>query len=132
MIATCTIFSDDNCCNIISDSCCKIKADKFKFSTRYSSASGIYNITNFCGNCKHVAKAYCSAKNSGGGWLVVQRRQDGSVDFNRGWVDYEDGFGSLSGEFWYGLRPLHCLTNQGQWELRIDFTLIDGTKGYLL
>ena len=67
----------------------------------------------------------------GGGWLVVQRRQDGSVDFNRGWVDYEDGFGSLTGEFWYGLRSLHCLTNQGQWEMRIDITLTNGTKTYL-
>ena len=36
-----------------------------------------------------------------------------------------------SGEFWYGLRPLHCLTNPGQWEMRIDFTLTDGTKSYL-
>ena len=127
----CTISSDNNCCNIVSGNCCKIKADKFKLSTRYSIASGIYNITIFCGNCKHVAEAYCSSNSGGGGWLVVQRRQDGSVDFNRDWVDYEDGFGSLTGEFWYGLRPLHCLTNQGQWELRIDFTLTDETKGYL-
>ena len=62
---------------------------------------------------------------------MVQRRQDGSVDFNRSWVDYEEGFGSLTGEFWYGLRPLHCLTNQGQWQLHIDFTFINGTKSYL-
>ena len=40
-------------------------------------------------------------------------------------------FGSLTGELWYGLRPLHCLTNQGQWEMRIDFTSTDGTKSYL-
>ena len=62
---------------------------------------------------------------------MVQRRQNGSVDFNRGWVEYEEGFGSLTGEFWYGLRPLHCLTNQGQWKLRIDFTFTNGTKSYL-
>ena len=62
---------------------------------------------------------------------MVQRRQDGSVDFNRGWVEYEEGFGSLTGELWYGLRPLHCLTNQGQWQLRIDFTFTNGTKSYL-
>ena len=62
---------------------------------------------------------------------MVQRRQDGSVDFNRGWVEYEEGFGSLTGEFWYGLHPLHCLTNQGQWKLRIDFTFTNGTKSYL-
>ena len=55
----------------------------------------------------------------------------GSVDFNRGWTDYEEGFGSLTGEFWYGLRPLNCLTNQGQWQLRIDFTFTNGTKSYL-
>ena len=29
------------------------------------------------------------------------------------------------------MRPLHCLTNQGQWKLRIDFTLTNGTKSYL-
>ena len=67
----------------------------------------------------------------GGGWVIIQRRQDGSVDFHRGWVDYEDGFGNLSGEFWYGLQPLYCLTNQGQWEMCIDFTLTNGNKSYL-
>ena len=80
---------------------------------------------------EEVAEGYCDGVTAGGGWLVVQRRQDGSVDFHRGWVDYEDGFGSLTGEFWYGFRPLHCLTNQGQWEMRIDFTLTDGNKSYL-
>ena len=77
-------------------------------------------------------RVYCdTTSGGGGGWLVVQRRKDGSVGFNREWVDCADGFGSLAGEFWYGLRPLHCLTNQGQWEMRIDFTLTDGTKSYL-
>ena len=47
------------------------------------------------------------------------------------WVEYEEGFGSLTGELWYGLHPLHCLTNQGQWKLRIDFTFTNGTKSYL-
>ena len=115
--------------NTVSGSCCEIKNTKFKFSFIHKSRT--YNISNFCGDCEQVAEGYCDVDTAGGGWLVVQRRQDGSVDFNRGWVDYEDGFGSLTGEFWYGLRPLHCLTNQGQWELRIDFTLTDGTKSYL-
>ena len=113
----------------VNGSCCEVKSNKFKFST--SLKSRVYNITNFCGDCELTAEAYCDAVTDGGGWLVVQRRQDGSVDFNRGWVEYEEGFGSLTGEFWYGLRPLHCLTNQGQWQLRIDFTFTNGTKSYV-
>ena len=93
--------------------------------------SHVYNITNFCGDCEAVAEGYCDAVTDGGGWLVVQRRQDGSVDFDRTWTDYEEGFGSVTREFWYGLRPLHCLTNQGQWKLRIDFTFTNGTKSYV-
>ena len=113
----------------LNGSCCQVKSTNFKFFA--SPKSSVYNITNFCGDCQAVAEGYCDAATDGGGWLVVQRRQDGSVDFNRGWVEYEEGFGSLTGELWYGLRPLHCLTNQGQWKLRIDFTFTNGTKSYL-
>ena len=116
-------------CPIVS-SCCQINisVNAFKFTVP---KSRVYNITNFCGDCDEIVEGYCDGTTAGGGWLVVQRKKDGSVNFNRTWVDYEDGFGSLTGEFWYGLTPLHCLTNQGQWEMRIDFTLTDGTKSYL-
>ena len=109
-------------------SCCCLGYNNTHFNVK---SSGVYIIANFCGVKCSNTRVYCDTTSGGGGWLVVQRRQDGSVNFNRGWVDYEDGFGSLTGEFWYGLRSLHCLTNQGQWELRIDFTSTDGSKGYL-
>jgi len=47
--------------------------------------------------------------------LVIQRRQDGSVDFNRTWEEYEDEFGNLTSELWYRLRVLHC--NHQKWWL---------------
>ena len=111
----------------IESSCC-LGYNNTHFNAK---SSGVYTIANFCGVKCSNTRAFCDTSSGGGGWLVVQRRQDGSVDFNRGWVDYEDGFGSLTGEFWYGLRPLHCLTNQGQWEMRIDFISTDGTISYL-
>ena len=133
LVVTIILCAVESCPIIFSanGSCCEIRSNDFTFSSTQQISSGVYSITNFCGNCKTVAQAYCDAKSDGGGWLVVQRRQDGSVSFNRGWKEYEKGFGNLNGEFWYGLQPLHCLTSQGQWELRIDLTHSNGTKTYL-
>ena len=54
------------------------------------------------------------------GWVVFQRRLDGSEDFYRGWKEYKDGFGDLRGEFWLGLDKINRLTRHGSHKLRID------------
>ena len=113
-------------------SCCDLRSNYFfTFGRNAKAASGIYSVKNFCGNNSVIADDYCDHCNGGGGWLVVQRRKDGSVDFNRTWMEYEDGFGKLTGEFWYGLRALHCLTGQGGWEMRMDIKLANGTNIFL-
>ena len=113
--------------NKLITSCCELSFFNFTFA-RGTDTPGVYLLDNFCGYDRIKAAAYCDTINGGGGWLVVQRRQDGSVDFNRTWLEYEDGFGKLTGELWYGLRALHCLTGQDGWEMRMDIKLANGTN----
>ncbi len=47
-------------------------------------------------------------------WIVIQRRVDASVSFERNWADYKSGFGDPSGNFWIGLDKLHCLAGPGK------------------
>lgn len=44
-------------------------------------------------------------RSDGQEWLVIQRRETGDVNFNRGWNDYKIGFGNvgLVGDFWLGM-----------------------------
>ena len=67
----------------------------------------------------------------GGGWTVFQRRKDGSVDFYRNWVDYEEGFGDLNGEVWLGLSKIHRLTQDGtDYTLRVDLEDFENETRY--
>ena len=67
----------------------------------------------------------------GGGWAVFQRRKDGSVDFFLNWIDYEEGFGDLNGEFWLGLSKIHRLTQDGtDYTLRVDLEDFENETRY--
>lgn len=51
---------------------------------------------------------------------VVQRHTKHALDFNRPWSEYKNGFGFLGSDFWLGFERLSFLTNQKDYEIRID------------
>ena len=73
---------------------------------------------------------YCDMRTDGGGWTVFQRRQDGSVDFYRGWNDYKSGFGQLTAEFWLGNDKIHRLTAARPSFLRVELEDWNGLRVY--
>ncbi|XP_078382811.1 uncharacterized protein LOC144665431 [Oculina patagonica] len=89
--------------------------------------SGVYTITPDGSDAFDV---FCDQTTAGGGWTVFQKRQDGSVDFYRGWADYKRGFGNLNGEYWLGLEKMHRLTSSGQYKLRVDLEDFAGNTAY--
>ncbi|KAM5135076.1 ficolin-2-like [Mantella aurantiaca] len=80
---------------------------------------------------KKPLRVLCDMDTDGGGWIIFQRRWDGSVDFFRDWKSYKTGFGNLMTEFWLGNDNLHLLTSSGKWELRIDLQDYNNTKQYI-
>lgn len=75
-------------------------------------------------------RAYCDQKTAGGGWTVVMRRLDGFVNFHRRWNSYANGFGSISGEFWFGLIKMRQLCYDVPLNIRFDFDAENGAKPY--
>ncbi|XP_065079782.1 microfibril-associated glycoprotein 4-like [Ochlerotatus camptorhynchus] len=75
-------------------------------------------------------EVYCEQTLHGGGWIVIQNRFNGSVDFFRNWTDYRNGFGSLDGEFWLGLEKIHQLTSTRMHELLIYLEDHAGVQKY--
>ena len=90
---------------------------------------------------------YCSCEGEGEVWTVIQKRFDGTVDFNRSWTDYKNGFGDACGEYWLGNEALHQLTATNSFRLMIvvidwgqnskfatydTFSVADEANGYRL
>ena len=62
----------------------------------------------------------CDTETDGGGWIIIQRRFTGDVDFYRDWDTYKRGFGNLDTDFWLGNENIHIITSSGEYELRVE------------
>ncbi|KAM9068553.1 tenascin isoform 8-T10 [Sarcophilus harrisii] len=82
-------------------------------------ASGLYTIY-LNGDKAQPLNVFCDMTSDGGGWIVFLRRSNGHQDFYQNWRTYATGFGKLEDEFWLGLDNIHKITDQGQYELRVD------------
>ncbi|KAK4319026.1 hypothetical protein Pmani_010005 [Petrolisthes manimaculis] len=102
--------------------------DCWELHKRGKNQSGVYRIKPLYS--PHPFFVYCNMETDGGGWTVIQRREDGTVDFLREWPDYKHGFGNLAGEFWLGNEKIHQLTNQYVSQLRVDLADFDQQSSY--
>ena len=89
--------------------------------------SGIYTINP---DGRQPFEVFCDMDTTGGGWTVIQRRADGSVDFYKNWRQYALGFGSVDNEFWLGNEKIYRLTKRRNMMIRFDLEDVDGNKAY--
>ena len=69
--------------------------------------------------CDRLHSFVCSytVKRADSDVLVQQNLGVNSSIFARDWIDYKNGFGELSSNYWLGLENLHLLTSTGKYRL---------------
>ncbi|XP_012683442.2 angiopoietin-related protein 4 [Clupea harengus] len=100
------------------DSPLDMASDCHELFLRGETSTGVYTIKPLQSEPFDV---FCEMR-ADGGWTVIQRRQDGSVDFDQLWQAYQSGFGNLNGEFWLGLEKIHSLSKDGNYILNVQLS----------
>ncbi|XP_023036208.2 fibrinogen-like protein 1 [Drosophila willistoni] len=63
-------------------------------------------------------------------WIAIYSRFDDSLDFNRTWSDYCNGFGNIRKEFFIGLEKLYRITNSQTYELYVKIGYFNESYGF--
>ncbi|KAK6178185.1 hypothetical protein SNE40_012995 [Patella caerulea] len=90
--------------------------------------NGVYYVKPSSSACP--IPVWCDMETRPGGWLTIQKRFNGNTDFNRNWDAYKRGFGDVNMEFWLGNDNIFLISNQKQYELRIDLWDFSGNRVY--
>ncbi|XP_076334639.1 techylectin-5B-like [Tachypleus tridentatus] len=101
------------------------------YKQQLNRTSGVYKIQPQFLN--QSISVYCDMETSGGGWTLIQRRGNFGKPFEnfyRSWVEYKNGFGNLTQEFWLGNDIIFSLTNQDNMVLRVDLEDFEGSRRY--
>ncbi|GFT22623.1 techylectin-5A [Nephila pilipes] len=80
-------------------------------------------------------KVFCDMDTDGGGWTVLQRRDNFNRPndyFYKDWASYKKGFGDNEKDFWLGNDNIFALTNQRLYSIRFDLKAVDGERRYAL
>ncbi|CAL4122944.1 unnamed protein product [Meganyctiphanes norvegica] len=93
-------------------------------------SSGLGVIYPYLDHPADPVLAFCDQETDGGGWTVIQKRFDGSVDFYRSWDEFAVGFGNPNEEHYIGNDIIASLTGQRVNELRVDLKAWDGATAY--
>ncbi|XP_072020204.1 uncharacterized protein [Amphiura filiformis] len=81
------------------------------YESGYNTTDGVFVLSLSTG----LIRANCDMKN--GGWMLIQRRLDGSQLFNLTFSEYGTGFGNLCGEFYWGNDNLKSLMGGDKYNL---------------
>jgi len=68
-------------------------------------------------------EAFCDQETEGGGWTIIQRRENpvNGESFMRNWTEYSQGFGNVNGSYWLGLENISEMTHSVNMSLLILF-----------
>jgi len=107
------------------------KRDCLAFYQAGIKINGIYTVTM---NNLKTMEVYCDQTIDGGGWTVIQRRVDNTVNFYRNWTEYKEGFGFYHKNFYLGNKNIYVATLQSIFpkgsELRIELEDWEGSSRY--
>ncbi|XP_066294195.1 angiopoietin-related protein 2-like isoform X2 [Branchiostoma lanceolatum] len=91
--------------------------------------SGVYRIY-LPDHHDNPVPVFCDMDTDPGGWTVIQKRANGTVNFFRNWAAYKSGFGDPRGDFWLGLENMHLLTGRGGYKLQVSLQDWNGIVAY--
>ncbi|XP_078263254.1 fibrinogen-like protein 1-like protein [Rhinoraja longicauda] len=77
---------------------------------------------------KVLIVVYCDMQSAEGGWTIIQHiTANSSLDFDRTWQDYKQGFGFVNGDHWLGNDFMHRITSKpNEYKLGIKLINVNG------